>query len=623
MSENNYDLKAIHKLEDFHFVVEKYQRGYKWDITQVEELLNDIEEFKLSQSGFYCLQPIVVKKTSENSTTTPSFELIDGQQRITTLYMVLNVLREEGIFKTDNPLFTISYNTRTESKKFLETIHNLYGETTALNEVNQSNINILWESYVEKNTTLDNVDNYHFFTAYCVICHWVKERSQTQLEEFKEKLLYNTKVIWYDIESDKSCEEIFINFNQGKIDLAQAELIKALFVLQLKNETNTELQGLKINQFAQEWNVIESKLQDDSFWYFVSNDTTDKDQANRIDLLFNIVKEKSDKSKDKLFSYRKYLEDFVDETKNPTNSSDPLKWFEIKNTFDILLEWYENRSLYHLIGYIIYEKLIDIKSIIKHYDEAISKLEFKGKLTDIIYNKYIKGDKYQLENLSYESPKEAHSILLLFNIITYEKSDFSYRFPFHLFKTTFWSLEHIHAQKSEKFETIAEVKDWIMDLKNLKQDFKEQKEHQDLDIDFSEIDKYIESINSEQQISKELKVIMSGIETKTNDVFNRHNLENLCLLDGATNSSFNNDGFSKKRENLLQIDSGNYIDEKGEKIKAFIPLATKNIFLKYYTTNASTFQMSYWGFEDRKQYVAYIEKTLASFFNLKTEKDGE
>lgn len=623
MSENKYDLKAIHKFEDFHFVVEKYQRGYKWDITQVEELLNDIEEFKLSQSGFYCLQPIVVKKTPKNSITTPSFELIDGQQRITTLYMVLSVLRQEGTFKSDKSLFTISYKTRTESELFLEKIHNLYGETTTLNEVNQTNINTLWESYIEINVKLNNVDNYHFFTAYCVIRHWVKQRNTAKLEEFKDKLLFNTKVIWYDIKSDKSSEEIFINFNQGKIDLAQAELIKALFVLQLKNETNTELQGLKINQFAQEWNIIESKLQDDSFWYFVSNDTSDKDQANRIDLLFNIVKEKSDKSKDKLFSYRKYLEDFIEENKNPTNSSDPLKWFEIKNTFDILLEWYENRNLYHLIGYIIYEKLIDIKSIIKHYDEAISKIEFKEKLTDIICKKYINEDKYQLDNLSYESPKEAHSILLLFNIITYEKSDFSYRFPFHLFKTTFWSLEHIHAQKSEKFETIVEVKDWIMDLKNLNQSFSKQKEHQDININFSEIDTYIENLDNEQQISKELKVIMSNIETKTNDVFNRHNLENLCLLDAVTNSSFNNDGFSKKREKLLKIDSGNYIDEKGERIKAFIPLTTKNIFLKYYTINASTFQMSYWGFEDRKQYVAYIEKTLASFFNLKTEKDGE
>jgi hypothetical protein len=116
---------------------------------------------------------------------------------------------------------------------------------------------------------------------------------------------------------------------------------------------------------------------------------------------------------------------------------------------------------------------------------------------------------------------------------------------------------------------------------------------------------------------------MSIVETITNDVFNKHNLENLCLLDAVTNSSFNNDNFSKKREKLLIIDSGNYMDEKGEKIKAFIPLATKNIFLKYYTKDASTFQMSYWGFEDRKQYVAYIDKTLTSFFNLKTEKDGE
>lgn len=616
--DNKFEIKSIHQLENYHFVVEKYQRGYKWDIRQVEELLNDIEEFDTSKNGFYCLQPVVVKELSDNN-----FELLDGQQRSTTLFIILSILQQEHILKSDAKRFTISYKTRTASEIFLKDIHKLYSVTEQVTDINQKAVNVLWEAYVENNKENDNVDNYHFFIAYCVIRHWVNERDQVTLNNFKDKLLYNTKVIWYNVVSNASSEEIFINFNQGKIDLAQAELIKALFVLQLKNETNNELQVLKINQFAQEWNAIENKLQDNSFWYFVSNDNSDKDQANRIDLLFNIVKQKPNKSNDKLFAYRSYLEDFVEENKAPTFTEDPLQWFEVKNTFDILLEWYNNRSLYHLIGFIIYEKVKDIKSIIAQYKAITSKSVFKENLIKLVKEKYIDAIKYQLYNLSYDTPKQTHSILLLFNLISYENSDFSYRFPFHLFKTTFWSLEHIHAQNSEKFETVQQVIDWVNDLKSLNNNFKKANEHQEINIDFSEIDDCIKTLDTNASITKELKNVMSSLETLTNNVFNKHSLENLCLLDGVTNSHFNNDNFVNKRDKLLKIDAGSYLGENDKRVKAFIPLATKNIFLKYYTQDTLTFQMSYWGYEDRKQYVNAIAQTFTSFFNLKIVKDGE
>ncbi len=615
--DNKFELKFIHQLENYHFIVEKYQRGYKWDIRQVEELLNDIEEFDASKNGFYCLQPIVVKvkELSENS-----FELLDGQQRSTTLFIILSILQQENILRSDVTRFTISYKTRTASETFLKDIHKLHSVTEQV-EPNQKSVNALWENYIEnnrENDNVDNVDNYHFFMAYCVIRYWVDQRNQVALNSFKDKLLYNTKVIWYNVVSNASSEEVFINFNQGKIDLAQAELIKALFVLQLKTETNSELQVLKINQFAQEWNAIENKLQDDSFWYFVSNDISGKDQANRIDLLFNIVKQKPNKSNDKLFAYREYLAGFIKENKAPTFTEDPLKWFEVKNTYDILLEWYNNRSLYHLIGFIIYEKLNDVKSIIGQYKKITSKSVFKENLTKFIEEKYIDAEEYLLENLSYE---ETRSILLLFNLISYENSDFSYRFPFHLFKTTFWSLEHIHAQNSEKFESVQQVVDWVKDLKSLNENFKKANEHQE--IDFSAIDNSIKTLDINASITKELKDVMSSLETLTNDVFNKHSLENLCLLDCVTNSHFNNDNFVSKRDKLLKIDAGNYEDDCGEIVKAFIPLATKNIFLKYYTQDTSAFQMSYWGYEDRKQYVDAIVQTFTSFFNLKSVKDGE
>ena len=57
-------LKTIEGFRDFHFLVKDYQRGYKWTEVEVNQLLNDIDEFQ-PQEGFYCLQPIVIKADND------------------------------------------------------------------------------------------------------------------------------------------------------------------------------------------------------------------------------------------------------------------------------------------------------------------------------------------------------------------------------------------------------------------------------------------------------------------------------------------------------------------------------------------------------------------------------
>ena len=77
------------------FYVPSYQRGYRWEKKQVEDLLNDIKDFidkrsanLVKENEFYCLQPVVVYKTSDYN-----YDVIDGQQRLTTLYLILQALK--------------------------------------------------------------------------------------------------------------------------------------------------------------------------------------------------------------------------------------------------------------------------------------------------------------------------------------------------------------------------------------------------------------------------------------------------------------------------------------------------------------------------------------------------
>ncbi|MEI2710895.1 MAG: DUF262 domain-containing protein [Chitinophagaceae bacterium] len=91
---NNKNIKSIQQLveelieEKSIFLIDDYQRGYKWSTTEVTQLLNDINEFE--ENGFYCLQPVVVKRKMDGK-----IELIDGQQRITTIYIILSCLITE------------------------------------------------------------------------------------------------------------------------------------------------------------------------------------------------------------------------------------------------------------------------------------------------------------------------------------------------------------------------------------------------------------------------------------------------------------------------------------------------------------------------------------------------
>uniref|UniRef100_UPI0028EA4CA1 DUF262 domain-containing protein n=1 Tax=uncultured Campylobacter sp. TaxID=218934 RepID=UPI0028EA4CA1 len=114
--------KSIRKIVDekINFTVPSYQRGYRWDRLNVTDLLNDLLEFIQDGSSgkFYCLQPLVVKKIDKNQ-----YNVIDGQQRLTTIFIILKYL--ENLLKEENgidEIYTLSYETRKDSKDFLQNI---------------------------------------------------------------------------------------------------------------------------------------------------------------------------------------------------------------------------------------------------------------------------------------------------------------------------------------------------------------------------------------------------------------------------------------------------------------------------------------------------------------------
>ena len=640
-------LKSIGELikSELKFVVPSYQRGYRWTKRQVEELLDDIWEFSQknkNDNSFYCLQPIVIKKIEENK-----YELIDGQQRLTTLYLIFKFL--QSCNKFDEKIFTIEYETR--SKEFLEKINKEKNRHDCKDE---------------------NIDYYYMSNSY----EFIKEWFNGDKRQFNDDLKDSVKVIWYEVkdinENDINRKningiEIFTRINMGKIPLTNAELIKALFLREsnfqengnTKDEEKIKLRQLEI---ANEWDNIEYCLQNDEFWYFLNKE--ENNISTRIEFIFDLIaneivedpkswlennlnindEEKLNKLQNKLKNLKEQnkkddywtfivFNELFEYNRDDKNLIIKYLWEKVKFYFLTLQGWFNDRELYHKIGYLITTGK-NIKEIISESQERL-KSDFKKKIDEWI-RETIKIKTIDIENLKYDKDKGTiKKVLLLFNIMTLLKSDHSnLRFSFDSFKKEKWSLEHIHARNSKKLRG-KQLENWLEEHKNLLDkikklefDIEHLKDEEMFKDEFSKnnndllklkeeiikkvSDKIDEIKNKKEKDDKEEEInniqrIIAKIFKEDEEI---NSIDNLTLLSIGDNAFLSNNVFAVKREKIIEL------DKKG----LFIPICTKNLFLKYYSKNPS--QLYFWSENDRKDYLDEIKKKIKDYLNLENEKDN-
>lgn len=594
--------KTIGELLEYKFFIPSYQRGYRWTERQVEDLLNDVWDF-ITKAGkkdneWYCLQPVVVKKINNH------FEVLDGQQRLTTIFVILKHL--ERFIESDRKGFEIEYETRNteliNSKEFLQKIDA--------------------KTVIESKT---NIDYFHIFQAYEKIKDWFQEKANRGERSISSKFitpfLESTKVIWYEVASDKDAIEIFTRINMGKIPLTNAELIKALF-LNSSNFPNSESEEIRLRQLeiASEWDRIEYSLQNEELWFFINN--SENELPTRIEYIFNIIYwiAKEACAETKFRKDNKIIEDVdiknritdgfktfdekfgVDEystfrffsEKFNSNTTDEIdkNWKEIKRIFQTIEEWFSDRELYHKIGFLITsgEKITDLLIDVK----SSPKKDFKKSLDSKIYQK-IECD--NLEGLEYGDGR-IKNILLLHNIQTMlsNKNETS-RFPFDRFKKENWDIEHIHAIATEMPKNKQHRIDW---LNNSKEYINDDEKLTSTISDF--VSSYDEKIKENPESFDELaNSVLEYYSKKSNIETDINDLSNLVLLDSGTNRSYKNAVFPAKRKTIINKEIEG----------TFIPVCTKNVFLKYYTPDPE--QMTFWDEKDRTAYLDVIKNVVYSF----------
>lgn len=611
-------ITSIDKLMGRTFFVPGYQRGYRWGRQEVEALLNDLWEFYLQTDGeknvFYCLQPIVLYKDEQAREN-----LLDGQQRLTTIYLLLSYLdsrrRDEGY---DKPLFTLEYATREDSADFLA--------------------KKLFDS--EESEEASNVDYHYMRAAYGYIEDWFTQAPKHPGAACKLIPLLldedgkgpNVRVIEYHIEDDSDPIDVFLRLNQGKIPLTDAELTKALFLQSDKYDAKLlPYVSPKLDLIASEWYAYEQQLSVPKFWHFISPYDAQSTPPS-IRLLLELAardfqSETSYKNTPELWDSKKYTHPcytiFSDYLQGYSGEERLKKigeiWERIYTIFGLISEWYEDQELYHHIGYLMCtepsKRITLLRKLLKQAKTCTAP-EFKASLRREIGKKI---EAIRLNELSYEeSHTDIHRVLLLHNIHQHIFTSEQIRFPFDLYTKEKWSLEHIYAQQSEPLRNREEQIGFIEEhIATFREDaFGDDEETSSLIAELEGIRSKIQE--PEKTESERVSLFENALELITafevkhmGDTVPLHGLQNLCLLSRGVNSSLSNRTFARKREIMREIVM--------TATQEYIPMATRRVFLKYYS--ASPKDNAYWRREDAEAYMEHIRSVCEHYISPSNAND--
>jgi len=646
------------------FLIPNYQRGYRWDRQQVRDLLEDIKEFMGKSSNarddFYCLQPLVVcetiadgaefvnalpkdvesalQKTRDAIEEHVEWEVIDGQQRLTTIHILLSFLKSRP---DGGGNFTIRYATRSDSKSFLENI-----------------------AVATKESAETDIDFWHMHEAYDEIKTWFADNAGIDTVKFTETLLSKVQFIWYVSREDPI--KVFTRLNIGKIGLTNSELIKALF-LNKSNFPGDDAAKIRLRQIeiATRWDQMETTLQDDEFWMFLHEPGFDR--PTRIDFIFDLVceldmldeyvDESLLKDKEKVLGkdgYRtfRYFNAYFKSEKakrqcNATQKSQiEMCWDKVDDIFASFREWFDDLRLYHYVGFLV-ARNIDVAKIYKEWihPERCTKSAFiNDYLVPTIKNEIAACNdldkQYEMgnedgKNVAWKT--QCRPLLLLHNLQTVinqnarqsidGRSGVFYKFPFHLYKTEGWDIEHIDSNSANEFDDDKSKVEYLVNVysavsRGLQKEI----------IDFGQNNSDFEELK--ERIENELD--NAGNEELLNDS-EKNRIWNFALLDSHTNRSYGNAIFSAKRRIIIGKDKGRYlpvprlVKDKGQlKIKpeneaeapsTFIPPCTRQVFLKYYSSVATS--PNYWTKADAEAYRENIYETLKDFGVTKDDAGQE
>lgn len=599
-----------------YYNIPDYQRGYKWTAKNVEELLNDIHAFCQSVANsencdkFYCLQNITIC-SSQDSQGNRVYNVVDGQQRLTTLTILLSYLEVSALVQNK-----IKYSIREDTHRFIS-------EQIITREI--------WKQKPD----IKHKDQYYLYEVAQSIKKWFepqdasKRFSDDELKQYTAIILKNVHLIVNDLESDE--EQIFAKLNGAKVNLDGADLLRAILMthsskekfandasLSQINEFRIQM-GIEIDEINRWWGQEEVKSY---FKQMISAETVKSAKRNRFDtdmfpinilyiLIYEINRKKNDDMK---FSFR-FFEYGLDKDNEPGNDNWEL-YAELRKLHLEMQDWFNDPETYHYLGYLFFrcKSKNRFSEIYDLWREADSKSAFKQKLKERIItslvSKYQKDEDKNEKQLSkeelckelykeiidtnqnwYENNNDLFNCLILQDIITILNniSGSLTRLPAKYFTNQNEDKEHIGCQTPNEQDRKNKSK-WLTCIEDIKKQYPE--------VDDEAMQKILidDTVSEEQQNKLINKLNQYGLNS----------IGNIVLLDLRINRSYGNSSYSDKRMEIIN----NFYQGR------FIRNHTFRVFIKAGFPDQSNLQQ--WTYENIKNNALYIANNLV-VWSLSTE----
>ena len=238
--------------EEFWFIVPQYQRPYVWQEENIQELIDDLYyAFENKQNSEYFLGALVLKRTTEKEFR--EYEILDGQQRLTTLCMMMAVIRDlikkpqykytlsQMIYQEENELLKvpsrnrIKYNTRDKVKDFVKDYIIANGSTRKRDLVNY---------HEDTNISVSNM------AKAISTMHTIFENKEN-LESFAVFLLNNVLFIYVSTDNTEDAFRLFTILNDRGIPLSNADILKSINIGEIGEED--------LDEYSKHWEYLEEK----------------------------------------------------------------------------------------------------------------------------------------------------------------------------------------------------------------------------------------------------------------------------------------------------------------------------------------------------------------------------
>jgi hypothetical protein len=377
----------------------------------------------------------------------------------------------------------------------------------------------------------------------------------------------------------------------------------------LRRATGDDTSGNLSLRIAYEWDQIEKRLQDDSVWYFLQN--ADLEDANRIGLVFKLAARMEGHAVNgEDYAVFSHFSDLLN-----AELSAEIQWRKVKDIFMALEEWYEDRYLFHVLGFVLNQTGGGLSTIAELLadSQASNKHDFSQGLRNRVFRMVLGNELSaatpdelgeEITNLcrtvDYANAQKVRSLLLLFNLATLlEDPRSNIRFQFDSFKRESWDIEHIRSVSDERPSRPQAQDEWLRHCLMFLRTAKGEDEQALAESVAAYLDPNSEpgSRASFEEIDGK---ILSFFKEATDGP--DHDLANLTLLDSRTNRGYRNAVFAVKRSVLL----------KNDRSGIFVPLCTRNVFLKCYSRTVGN--VMFWTEQDAQDYLDSISQTLTRFF---------